>query len=160
MIDRPERSNLPASAESLELVHAAAAAAADKLAHNVVAVDVSDRLALTDAFVVASAPNDRQVGAIVEAVEEALRARGVKPARREGSGKNRWVLLDFIDIVVHVLHNEERDFYGFERLWRDCPLIPLGNDVVSRIEASADGTTDDAHDEESDLESTARILGA
>jgi ribosome-associated protein len=156
---------LPASAESLELVHAAAAAAAEKLAHNVVAVDVSDRLALTDAFVVASAPNDRQVGAIVEAVEEALRAKGVKPARREGSGKNRWVLLDFIDIVVHVLHNEERDFYGFERLWRDCPLIPLGDDVLSRIEATADGSDAGGDPESSDmksgdLESTARILGA
>jgi ribosome-associated protein len=129
---------LPATEESLELVHAAAAAAAEKLAHNVVAVDVSERLALTDAFVVASAPNDRQVGAIVEAVEEALRRKGVKPARREGSGTNRWVLLDFIDIVVHVLHNEERDFYGFERLWRDCPLIPLGDEVTSRIEAASD----------------------
>jgi ribosome-associated protein len=151
---------LPASAESLELVHTAAAAAAEKLAHNVVAVDVSDRLALTDAFVVASAPNDRQVGAIVEAVEEALRAKGVKPARREGSGKNRWVLLDFIDIVVHVLHNEERDFYGFERLWRDCPLIPLGDDVVARIEATADDADAGSDMKSTDLESTARILGA
>ena len=140
---------MPASPESLELVHAAAAAAADKLAHNVVAVDVSERLALTDAFVVASAPNDRQVGAIVDAVEEALRRKGVKPARREGSGNNRWVLLDFIDIVVHVLHNEERDFYGFERLWRDCPLIEIDDDIAGRIDANA-GTPD----------STARSLGA
>lgn len=127
---------MPATPESLELVHAAARAAADKLAHNIIAVDVADRLALTDAFVIASAPNDRQVAAIVDAVEEALLKKGVKPLRREGSGSNRWVLLDFNDIVVHVLHNEERDFYGFERLWRDCPVIPLDDDITGRIDAN------------------------
>jgi len=120
---------VPATEESLELVHLAANAAADKLANNLVAVDVSERLALTDAFVMCSAPNDRQVGAIVDAVEEALRERpagAVRPVRREGAGTNRWVLLDFVDIVVHVMHEDERAYYGLERLWRDCPLIELG----------------------------------
>jgi ribosome-associated protein len=119
---------VPASEESLQLVHLAAQAAADKLARNILAVDVSDRLALTDAFVMCSAPNDRQVSAIVDAVEEALREQPdepVRPVRREGTETNRWVLLDFIDIVVHVMHEDEREYYGLERLWRDCPLIEL-----------------------------------
>ena len=116
---------MPASEESLQLVRVAAIAASDKLANDIVAVDVSERLALTDAFLVCSAPSDRQVQAIVDAIEEALREQGVKPLRREGAGTNRWVLLDFVDLVVHVMHEEEREFYGLERLWRDCPLIDL-----------------------------------
>jgi len=120
---------VPASEESLELVRLAALAASDRLAHDIVAVDVADRLALTDAFLVCSAPNDRQVQAIVDSVEAALREHGVKPVRREGTSGNRWVLLDFIDIVVHVMHTDEREFYGLERLWRDCPLIELPDEV-------------------------------
>lgn len=133
--DRPAASPMerprpvPATEESLELVRTAARAASDRLADDIVAVDVADRLALTDAFLVCSAPSDRQVQAIVDAVEEALRAYGVKPARREGTGGNRWVLLDFVDIVVHVMHTDEREFYGLERLWRDCPLIELPDEV-------------------------------
>jgi len=116
---------VPASEESVQLVRVAATAASDKLANDIMAVDVSERLALTDAFLVCSAPSDRQVQAIVDAIEEALRDQGVKPLRREGAGTNRWVLLDFVDLVVHVMHEEEREFYGLERLWRDCPLIDL-----------------------------------
>jgi ribosome-associated protein len=88
-------------------------------------IDVSDRLAITDAFVLASAPNERQVQAIVDAVEERLRAHGVKPVRREGLTESRWVLLDFVDVVVHVQHAEERAYYALERLWKDCPTIPF-----------------------------------
>jgi ribosome-associated protein len=103
----------------------AAQAAADKLATDIVLIDVSERLAITDVFVVATGSNERQVEAIVDAVEERLRAESVKPIRREGQRDGRWVLLDFGDIVVHVQHSEERIFYSLERLWKDCPFIPF-----------------------------------
>jgi ribosome-associated protein len=118
-----------ATDRALELATAAAEAAAEKLADDIVAFDVSDQLVITDAFVLCSAPNDRQVRAIVDAVEERLRAFGVKPIRREGEREGRWVLLDFIDVVVHVQHAEERAYYALERLWRDCPSIPLPESV-------------------------------
>ena len=111
------------------LAETAALAAADKLAQDVVAIDVSERLPLTDAFVIASAPNERQVQAVVDNVEEKLRDLDAKPVRREGTQEARWVLLDFADIVVHVLHTEEREFYGLERLWKDCPAVPLPDEV-------------------------------
>jgi ribosome-associated protein len=110
---------------AIDLAKAAAAAAEDKLASKVVALDVSEQLALTDIFVLASAPNDRQVSAIVESVEDKLRELGVKPVRREGERDGRWVLIDFSDIVVHVQHEEERTYYQLERLWKDCPAIDL-----------------------------------
>ena len=112
-----------------QLAETAALAAADKLAHDVVAIDVSERLPLTDAFVIASAPNERQVQAVVDNVEEKLRDLEAKPVRREGAQEARWVLLDYADIVVHVLHSEEREYYGLERLWKDCPSIPLPAEV-------------------------------
>ena len=120
---------MTATDRALELATAAAEAAAEKLADDTVAFDVSDQLVITDAFVLCSAPNDRQVRAIVDAVEERLRALGVKPIRREGEREGRWVLLDFIDVVVHVQHAEERAYYALERLWRDCPAIPLPESV-------------------------------
>jgi ribosome-associated protein len=107
------------------LATAAAHAAADKKATDVVVLDVSDQLVITDAFVIASAPNERQVGAIVDNVEEKLRDAGHKPVRREGAREGRWVLLDYVDVVVHVQHVEERSFYGLERLWKDCPRIEV-----------------------------------
>ncbi len=116
---------MTASAEARATALIAAQAAADKLATDVSIVDVSDRLAITDAFVLASAPNERQVQSIVDSVEEQLRAHGVKPVRREGVAEGRWVLLDFVDIVVHVQHAEERAYYALERLWKDCPVIPF-----------------------------------
>ena len=121
---------MTATDRSIELIHAAAQAAADKLAHDIVAYDVSDVLAITDAFLLASAPNDRQVKAIVDEIEERLlKEHGAKPARREGERDGRWVLLDFVDIVVHVQHSEERVFYALERLWKDCPQIDLPDDA-------------------------------
>ncbi|WP_432520330.1 ribosome silencing factor [Kineococcus sp. SYSU DK006] len=116
---------MPASERSLELVTSAAAAAMDKLATDVIALDVSDQLFITDAFLLASAPNERQVRAIAEAVEEKLLPLGAKPVRREGEREGRWVLLDFVDVVVHVQHAEEREYYALERLWKDCPPIEL-----------------------------------
>jgi ribosome-associated protein len=114
-----------ATEKSRELALVAAAAAADKLAHDVIVLDVSDQLVITDCFVIASAPNERQVSAIVDFVEEKMREAGTKPVRREGAREGRWVLLDFVDVVVHVQHVDERSFYGLERLWKDCPRIPF-----------------------------------
>ena len=123
---------MTASDRARELVLIAAEAASDKLATDVVAIDVSEQLVITDAFVVASAPNDRQVGAIVDAVEDALRAHGAKPLRREGEREGRWVLLDYADVVVHVQHDEERTYYALERLWKDCPSIELPESARGR----------------------------
>jgi len=106
----------------------AAQAAADKKAQDILVLDVSDRLVITDCFVIASAPNERQVQAIVDNVEEKMLAIGTKPVRREGTREGRWVLLDFVDVVVHVQHSEERSFYGLERLWKDCPRMEFVED--------------------------------
>jgi len=114
-----------ATQHAIDLAKAVSAAAEDKLASKIVAIDVSEQLALTDIFVLASAPNDRQVSAIVDGVEDRLRAMGTKPVRREGERDGRWVLIDFGDIVVHVQHEEERAYYQLERLWKDCPAIDL-----------------------------------
>jgi ribosome-associated protein len=122
---------MTATEHALTLVRAAAAAAAEKLGQQIVAFDVSDQLAITDAFVLASASNDRQVKAIVDEVEDKLREIGAKPVRREGERDGRWVLIDYGEIVVHVQHEEEREFYALERLWRDCPLIELPASVTS-----------------------------
>jgi ribosome-associated protein len=132
-----------ATSEARELAIAAAHAAADKKASDVVVLDVSDQLVITDAFVIASAPNERQVGAIVDNVEEKLRLAGRKPVRREGAREGRWVLLDYIDVVVHVQHQEERTFYGLERLWKDCPPIE-----VEGLEITAGGEDEGAEDEQ------------
>ena len=116
---------MTATDHALELVAVAAQAAHDKKAQQVLAFDVSDQLAITDAFVLASATNEPAVKAIVDEVEDKLREIGAKPIRREGERDGRWVLIDYGEIVVHVQHEEERSFYALERLWSDCPLIPL-----------------------------------
>ena len=117
---------MTATDRSLDLARAAATAASDKLATTITGIDVSDQLALTDVFVIVSAESERQVGSIVDEVEDVLREKGAKPVRREGQREGRWVLIDFGDIVVHVQHDEEREFYELERLWKDCPAIELG----------------------------------
>ncbi|GAA4017553.1 ribosome silencing factor [Allokutzneria multivorans] len=114
---------MAATDQARDLALVAAQAAADKKAHDVVVLDVSDQLVITDCFVIASAPNERQVDAIVENVEDRMREAGSKPVRREGAREGRWVLLDFVDVVVHVQHAEERTFYALEKLWKDCPRI-------------------------------------
>lgn len=118
---------MTATDEALALAQTAAHAAADKLATDIVLIDVSERLVITDVFVVVTGNNERQVEAIVDSVEERLLARGKKPIRREGQRDGRWVLLDYGDVVVHVQHAEERAFYALERLWRDCPFIPFAD---------------------------------
>ncbi|WP_167100195.1 ribosome silencing factor [Mycobacterium sp. DL592] len=127
---------MPASAEAIAMATIAARAAAAKLAQDVVVIDVSGQLVITDLFVIASAANDRQVSAIVDEIEEKMRLAGYKPARREGTREGRWVLLDYVDIVVHIQHQDERNFYALDRLWRDCPLVEVDLD-----EASADPQT-------------------
>jgi ribosome-associated protein len=122
---------LTASLRSIELAQAAVTAAADKLATDLLILDVSEQLVITDCFVLAAAPNDRQVKAIVDAVEERLLTLGAKPVRREGERDGRWVLLDYVDIVVHVQHAEERTYYSLERLWKDCPTLPLPADALT-----------------------------
>ncbi len=122
---------MTATDHAIALTRVAAQAASDKLGSDLVAFDVSEPLAITDVFLIVSASNERQVGALVDAVEEALLRQGAKPARREGHGENRWVLLDFLDLVVHVMHNDERALYTLERLWSDCPRIDL--QLVTRM---------------------------
>ena len=129
---------MPATERALELALTAAQAAADKKAEDIVILDVAEQLVITDAFLLASAPNERQVMSIVDAIEEALLnlPEKAKPVRREGERGGRWVLLDYIDVVVHVQHTEEREFYSLDRLWKDCPRVPFvdrdlaGHDVA------------------------------
>lgn len=129
---------MSATPDAIELARTAARAAAERKAEQIIAIDVSERLALTDVFLIVSGANDRQVRSIVGAVDEAMFKAGAKRKMREGFDEARWVLIDYGDIVVHVQQTEDREFYSLERLWRDCPLIglPTGADA-------ADGTTGD-----------------
>ena len=122
---------MTATPRAVELIEIAAMAAADKLATDIIAYDVSEQLVITDAFLLCSAANDRQVRSIVDEIELKLSQAGAKPIRREGEREGRWVLLDYIDIVVHVQHADERAFYAVERLWKDCPVIRLPEPVAA-----------------------------
>lgn len=120
---------MPAAPEVVQMAQAAAEAAADKLATDIVAIDVSEQLVITDVFLLCTGANDRQVRAIVDAIEERLLTFKAKPLRREGEKEGHWVLLDYGDIVVHVQMAEERVHYALERLWKDCPEIALDIDT-------------------------------
>ncbi|MFC7876660.1 ribosome silencing factor [Isoptericola sp. NPDC057391] len=120
---------MTASPRAVELAVVAARAASDRKAQEIIALDVSDQLVLTDVFLIASGTNERQVSAIVDAVEEAMFLAGSKPIRREGKAQARWVLLDFGEVVVHVQHAEDRVYYALERLWKDCPAVELPEDA-------------------------------
>lgn len=137
---------MPASERACELALSAAQAAADKKAQDIVVIDVGDQLVITDIFVLASAPNERQVQAIVDAIEEQLLdlPEKAKPVRREGQRSGRWVLLDYVDVVVHVQHTEEREFYALDRLWKDCPIIPFTDRALVEAESRGNGRADDA----------------
>ncbi|WP_309136002.1 ribosome silencing factor [Brevibacterium oceani] len=112
-------------ADSTQLLRTAAKAADDKLGTDIIGLDVSSTLYITDAFLIVSADNERQIGAIIDAVEEAVqRGHDRTPLRREGRGGD-WVLLDFGEIVVHVFSAEQREYYALERLWKDVPVIDL-----------------------------------
>jgi len=127
---------LTATPRALELLQIAARAADDKQADDLVALDVSEPLPLTDVFLLASGRSERNVVAISGEIEDKMLEAGVKTLRREGRAEGRWVLLDFGDIVVHVFHDEDRQYYSLERLWSDCPSIPL--DVVTEGESAAE----------------------
>jgi ribosome-associated protein len=114
-----------ATARAIEIAQFAAAAAGEKIAENVVALDVSSHMPLTDIFLIASGRNERQVVAISDGIEENLLEHGVKLLRREGKAGGRWVLLDFGEMICHVMHEEDRVYYSLERIWSDCPELKL-----------------------------------
>jgi ribosome-associated protein len=114
-----------ATPRAIELLQIAARAADDKQADDLVALDVSEPLPLTDIFLLASGRSERNVVAIAGEVEDKMLEAGVKTLRREGRAEGRWILLDFGDLVVHVFHDEDRQYYSLERLWSDCPTIPI-----------------------------------
>jgi ribosome-associated protein len=126
LVDSPApKDTVTASDHALELVRIAAAAADSKSGEDLVALDVSGPLPLTDVFLLATGRNERNVQSIAGEVEDKLNEAGVKTLRREGRAEGRWVLLDFGDLVVHVFHEEDRMYYALERLWKDCPVVPL-----------------------------------
>lgn len=116
---------MTASPRALELLSVAAAAADAKQAEDLVALDVSGPLPLTDIFLLATGRNERNVQAIAGEIEDRMLDAGSKTLRREGRSEGRWILLDFGDLVAHVFHEEDRMYYSLERLWKDCPAIPV-----------------------------------
>lgn len=122
---------MTASPRAIELVNIAARAADSKQGEDLVALDVSGPLPLTDIFLLVTGRNERNVLAIAAEIEDKLNEGGVKTLRREGRQEGRWVLLDFGDIVVHVFHEEDRLYYSLERLWKDCPAISLELDSAT-----------------------------
>lgn len=130
---------MTATAKSIELAEIAARAADERKGESIAVYDVSDVMAISDVFVVVSAGSERQVRAVVEEIEDALTAAGAEPLRREGHHENRWVLLDYGQFVVHVQRAAEREFYGLDRLYADCPLIDVdGIDAFTRPGSYAD----------------------
>ena len=120
---------MTATQKAIQVANIAASAAADKLAENIIALDVTDPMPLTDVFLLASGRNERQVASIADEIEFKLLQAGVKYLRREGKETGRWILLDFGDVICHVMHEEDRMYYSLERLWKDCPVVKL--DAVS-----------------------------
>ena len=120
---------MTATQKAIQVANIAAFAAADKLAENIVALDVTEPMPLTDVFLLASGRSERQVAAIADEIEFKLLEAGVKYLRREGKETGRWILLDFGDVVCHVMYEEDRMYYSLERLWKDCPVVKL--DAVS-----------------------------
>ncbi len=117
---------MPASKSVIEITQLAARAAADKFGDEMVAIDLSDQMVLSEVFLIITAANIPMLRSIADEVEERLRQAGEKPARREGT--DEWVLLDYSDLVVHIQSKELRGYYLLDRLWNDCPTIEL--DVV------------------------------
>lgn len=115
---------MPASKQTKSQLLIAADAARDKLGEDLVALDVTEPFTLAEVFLIISATNERQAQAIADNVEDELLKAGVKARFREGRAAGRWILLDFGDLIVHVMHEQEREFYSLERLWRDCPVVP------------------------------------
>lgn len=124
---------MTATAQALAHLAIAATAADEKGGVDPVALDVSGPLPLTDVFFIVTGRNERNVSAIAGEIEDKLIAAGTKPLRREGKAEGRWVLMDFGDLIVHVFHEEDRLYYGLERLWKDCPVLALP-EVLTRSE--------------------------
>ncbi len=127
----------PTRASIEALVRIAAAAAAEKKATDVMALDVGQTIVVTDFFLIATGSNDRQVHAIADAIEDALREAGAKPIGSEGEAELKWVLLDYGDFVVHVFQASEREFYRLEKLWSDAPRLDLPAEVANVTAAPA-----------------------
>lgn len=124
---------MTATTQAVATVALAATAASQRLATDLVALDVSDHMPLTDIFLLCSGRNERMVMSIADELEETLGAQGIRKLRQEGRSLGRWILMDFGDVIVHIFHEEERLFYQLERLWRDCPVVPLP-EAVHQVE--------------------------
>ncbi|MBD3941441.1 ribosome silencing factor [Microbacterium sp. NEAU-LLC] len=116
---------MTATPQSLDMLQIAATAADAKGGEDLIALDVSEPLPLVDIFLLVTGRNERNVAAIADEIEDKLLEAGHKRLRREGRQESRWVLIDFGDLVVHVFHEQERVYYGLERLWKDCPVVPV-----------------------------------
>lgn len=124
---------MTATARALDITQSAARAASAIKAEDIVALDVSGQTPIADVFLIATASNERQVTAIAEGIEQALLETGVKAIRREGVREGRWALMDFNDLIVHVMHQEDRAYYSLERLWKDCPVVDVPADVPADL---------------------------
>jgi ribosome-associated protein len=125
---------MTATDQSREMLRIAAQAADAKGGEDLVALDVSGPLPLVDIFLLVTGRSERNVAAIADEVEDRLLEAGHKRLRREGRQESRWILLDFGDLVVHVFHEQERMYYGLERLWKDCPVVPVELPTASSVE--------------------------
>jgi ribosome-associated protein len=125
---------MTATDQAREMLRIAALAADDKGGEDLVALDVSGPLPLVDIFLLVTGRSERNVAAIADEVEDRLLEAGHKRLRREGRQEARWILLDFGDLVVHVFHEQERMYYGLERLWKDCPIVPIELPAASSVD--------------------------
>lgn len=110
--------------ETISLTKRAVAAAEEKLAKDIVALDLSNQGILADVFLIITGANDPQLEAISDEIQRELQNVGERPIRREGmGGSSQWILLDYGDLVIHIQHPEVRSYYALERLWGDCPKL-------------------------------------
>lgn len=131
--------------ESIDHARAAAGGADEMKGADIVAFDVSEPLGLTDIFLIATGSSPRHVLSIAEEIEKQMHMQfQLNPSTREGLEEGQWVLLDFGDIVVHVMDQDSRDFYDLERLWKDCPRI----DLQLPDHEGNEGSDDDSDEEE------------
>ena len=142
---------MPALQTSIDDIRIAAAAADRMKAADIVAFDVTVPLGITDIMMVATASNERQVLAVAEEIERGpyLKCGKRQPREREGLTEGQWVLLDYGDYVIHVMHEESRKFYNLERLWRDCPQIDL---QLEHPETSASAASDESDESADSIE--------
>ena len=122
---------MTATPHAVELTGVLARAASSKLGRDIIALDVSRSLAIADIFLIVTAGNERQAGAIVDAIDEAVGLSGERILRREGESEAQWILLDLADVVVHVMSVEYRGLYALERIWKDAPRLDLVFDEVA-----------------------------